>query len=41
VADFPDWDSYFWPDTHVLCNLFDEHDQSKLNDLELMSLIDA
>jgi len=37
VADFPDWDSYFWPGTKVLRNLFGEHDQTLLNDLELMA----
>ena len=36
MADFPDWDSYFWPGTQVLRNLFNEHDQERLNDLELM-----
>jgi len=37
VTDFPDWDSYFWPGTAVLRNLFGEHDQVLLNDLELMA----
>ena len=37
MADFPDWDSYFWPGTQVLRNLFGEHDQAVLNDLELMA----
>ena len=37
MADFPDWDSYFWPGTKVLRNLFGEHDQTLLNDLELMA----
>ena len=37
MADFLDWDSYFWPGTTVLRNLFDEHDQTVLNDLELMA----
>ena len=37
MADFSDWDSYFWPGTKVLRNLFDEHNQTLLNDLELMA----
>jgi cell filamentation protein len=37
VADFPSWESYFWPDTTVLRNLLDEHNQAKLTELELMA----
>ena len=37
MADFPDWDSYFWPGTQVLRNLYGEHDQAALTDLELMA----
>ncbi|MDR2973508.1 MAG: Fic family protein [Propionibacteriaceae bacterium] len=38
TSDFPDWESYFYPGTTVLCNLFDEHNQSELNELELMAV---
>jgi cell filamentation protein len=34
VIEFPDWESYFYCDTQVLRNLFDERDQDKLNRLE-------
>jgi cell filamentation protein len=38
VAEFSDWDSYFWPDTQVLRNLFGERGQDALNELELMAV---
>ena len=38
VAEFASWGSYFWPGTTVLRNLFGEHDQAKLTDLELMAV---
>ncbi|MDR2929766.1 MAG: hypothetical protein LBV06_02500 [Propionibacteriaceae bacterium] len=38
ASDFPDWESYFYPGTTVLRNLFDEHNQSELNELEFMSV---
>ena len=34
VADDSYWESYFLPGTTVLRNLFDEYDQTVLNDLE-------
>jgi cell filamentation protein len=38
AGDFPDWESYFYPGTTVLRNLFGERDQYKLNELELMAV---
>ncbi len=38
TSDFPDWESYFYPGATVLRNLFGEHEQDKLNELELMSV---
>ncbi|MDR1078072.1 MAG: Fic family protein [Propionibacteriaceae bacterium] len=37
-SEFPDWESYFWPGTKVLRNRFAEHEQDRLNELELMAV---
>jgi hypothetical protein len=38
MADFPDWDSYFWPGSTVLRNRFYEYDQGNLNRLEALAV---